>query len=252
MFDKFKHVWQQFTNRVDGNLARDESPDFNELDKTREKLAKLRFKNNRSTTTSNLDLESVRKRITQEVEMDNCITVRKRDSQAISKWFRPQEITDSGSFDTSALHRRIEEMRRAEVEVDPLELDSFPQMEDTFMAFSKPEEDLFDDEERITLSGINYRVDPLEELEEEFSLPGIPMFQEDCQVESSDLDIETDADRLASRVLEESQAINFAPEQSQSEDSIGVKNPTKEILSALEMRLSQDRVNKNFWVDSGN
>ena len=57
-------------------------------------------------------------------------------------------------------------MRRSELEADPIELDSFPEMEDTFMAFSKPEEDLFDDEDKITLSGVHYQIDPLEELEE--------------------------------------------------------------------------------------
>ena len=254
MFDKFKYVWKRFTAKVDGNLAKDESTDWNELDRTRARLAQLRFKNGRSVSTSNLDLTRVRERINGEVEpgSDNVITVRKRDSQGIGKWFRNEEITDSGSFDTTELHRRIDEMRNNELEADPIELDSFPEMEDTFMAFSKPEEDLFDDEDRITLSGVHYKVDPLEELEEEFTVPGIPMFHDPSDApEANDLDIDHEADRLAERVLSESEGIDFSPAVEVDQEDSGNKTPTKDILLGLETRMAEARRNENFWVDSG-
>lgn len=243
MFDKFKYVWTRFTAKVDGNLAKDESTDWSDLDRARERLARLKSRNGSSTTTGSYDLASVRKRISQEVETGNCNTVRKRDSQAINKWFRSDEITDSGSFDTAELNRRIVEMRRVEQDADPVVFDSFPEMEDTFLAFSKPEEDLFDDDQRITLSGVNYQVDPMEELEDEYTLPGIPMFHQEAAVAINELDLDI-ADNH----------IDFRPEREavkQTGSHEEVAKPTKEILAGLESRLAQGRGNNNFWVDSG-
>lgn len=230
MFDKFKYVWKRFTAKVDGNLAKDECTDWNDLDRARERLARLKSRNGSSTTTGSYDLASVRKRISQEVETGNCNTIRKRDSQAINKWFRGDEITDSGSFDTAELNRRIVEMRRVEQDADPVVLDSFPEMEDTFLAFSKPEEDLFDDDERITLSGVNYQVDPMEELEDEYTLPGIPMFHDEAAVAVNELDLEI-ADNH----------IDFRPEREavKQTGSHDVAKPTKEILAGLESRLTR-------------
>ncbi|MBI1268926.1 hypothetical protein GC174_00690 [bacterium] len=252
MFDKFKYVWKRFTAKVDGNLAKDESTDWSEIERTRERLARLKSRNGSSTTTGSYDLASVRKRITQEMETGNCDTIRKRDSQAINKWFRGDEITDSGSFDTVELNRRIVEMRRVEQEADPVVLDSFPDMEDTFLAFSKPEEDLFDDDERITLSGVNYQVDPMEELEDEYTLPGIPMFHDDAAVAVNELDLD----------IAVNHTIDFSPEaDNKKSNSDAVKQnpagshegakPAREILASLEARLAQGRGKGNFWVDSG-
>mgnify|MGYP001281946995 CR=1 FL=1 len=39
VFDKFKFVWKRFTAKVDGNLAKDEGTDWNELDRARARLA---------------------------------------------------------------------------------------------------------------------------------------------------------------------------------------------------------------------
>ncbi len=252
MFDKFKYVWKRFTAKVDGNLAKDESTDWNDIDRARERLARLKSRNGSSTTTGSYDLASVRKRITQEVETGNCDTIRKRDSQAINKWFRNDDITDSGSFDTAALNRRIVEMRRVEQDADPVVLDSFPEMEDTFLAFSKPEVDLFDDDERITLSGVNYQVDPMEELEDEYTLPGIPMFHD----EAADAVNELDLDIAANRTIDfrpdavDKKSKSDAVEQNAKGSHETVK-PTREILASLEARLAQGRGKNNFWVDSG-
>mgnify|MGYP001307297070 CR=1 FL=1 len=257
MFDKFKFVWKRFTAKVDGNLAKDEGTDWNELDRARARLAQLRFKNGRSTSTSNLDLARVRERINGEGQgmvsgKDNVISVRSRDSQAIGKWFRNEDITDSGSFNTVELNKRIDEMRRSELEADPIELDSFPEMEDTFMAFSKPEEDLFDDEDKITLSGVHYQIDPLEELEEEYSLPGIPMFHDSSDApEAEDLDLDNEVGQMTNQILSESQKMDFAPDSSNVQSSETQKNPTVEILAGLEARLAEAKRNEKFWVDSG-
>ena len=244
MLDKFKYVWSRFTSKVEGNLAEDESCDFGELERTRKRLADLRSKTSRSTSTSNLDLEVVRKRITQEVETGNCITVRHRDSRAIGKWFGSEENqTDSGSFDTKELHRRIDEMQNAHHE-EVHNLESYPDMEDTFLAFSKPEEDLFDDEERISLSGVHYKIDPIEDLEEEYTLPGLPMFEDDEAPQVSDLDI---------REVAEVKEMDFSPieEKQVQENNSAVNSTTKDILASLEERIAQNKINNNFWVDSG-
>ena len=245
MLNKFKYVWTRFAAKVDGNLATDET-DWHELDRTRQKLARFRFKNGKSTTTSNLDISIVRKRIAEEVETDNCITIRKRDRQAIGKWFKGEDLTDTGNFNTDELNSRIEEVKRSKEEFDEHILESYPEMEDTFLAFSKPEDDLFDDDERITLSGVHCKVDPLEELEEEYTLPGIPMFRDEDEAEINNLDYETN---FAPEVVDE-ESMDFSPLEPESHQD-GPENPTKEMLLDLENRLAAARRNDNFWVDSG-
>lgn len=239
MLNKFKYVWERMTSKVDGTLAMDTTDNWNDIEKARARLASLRFKNGRSTSTSNLDLDAVRKRINQESEESNAIQVRSSDSRALGKWFGKEDITESGSFDTTELHRRIDEVKRSKDEAKEMELESYPELEDTFLAFSKPEEDLFDDEERITLSGVHCKVDPMEDLDEEYMLPGLPMYSDD---EDHVNELEIAESQQASQ-----EPIDCSPEEVESE----VKSPTQEILASLQTRMDENRRKDSFWVDSG-
>lgn len=242
MLDKFKYVWERMTAKVDGSLAMEQTTDWSDIERNRKRLADLRSKNNKSTSTSNLDLAAVRKRITQENEITNTIRMRSNDSLAIGKWFGKEDITQSGSFDTTALHKRIDEVKRSQEEAKEMELENFPDMEDTFLAFSKPEEDLFDDEERITLSGVHYKVDPLEDLDEEYTLPGLPMFAHGEAPEVNELEIASPMENM-----DQSQIMDFKPAESDEAQ----RNPTREILASLEARIQANKSKENYWVDSG-
>ncbi|MBZ0186667.1 MAG: hypothetical protein K8F91_10495, partial [Candidatus Obscuribacterales bacterium] len=91
MFNKFKYVWQRLAACVDGqfegNLARQEKIDYRELDTARQRLIRLRARQQGITSTSNLDVSTVRQRITQEIETRDCVTTRLSDRNAIGKWF---------------------------------------------------------------------------------------------------------------------------------------------------------------------
>lgn len=251
MFDKFKYVWMRLTAKVDGNLARDESIDPRELDTTRQRLVRLRARQDHLTSTSNLDITSVRRRITQEVETRDVVTTRLRDRTAIGKWFGKEDQEQSGNFDAIDFNNRIaeREVARSAAEI----LDPLPAMEDSFMAFSKPEEDLFE-ENRLSLSGVHYSVDPMDEMEESFA--ALPLFGEsgkEAPVDSLDLE----ADRLAEQLLQrarESEAcgMDFSPVQEQAQagaDSEVECNPYLHILGDLEKRMAENRIRENFWID---
>ncbi|MGD9684481.1 MAG: hypothetical protein AB7W16_25235 [Candidatus Obscuribacterales bacterium] len=253
MFDKFKYVWMRLTAKVDGNLAREESIDPRELDTTRQRLVRLRARQDHLTSTSNLDITSVRRRITQEVETRDVVTTRLRDRNAIGKWFGREDQEQSGNFDAIDFNNRIAERQVAHNAADIL--DPLPAMEDSFMAFSKPEEDLFE-ENRLSLSGVHYSVDPMDEMEEGFA--ALPLFGEysesskDAPVDSLDLE----ADRLAEQLLQkarESEAcdMDFSPvrEARADAESEAECNPYMHLLGDLEKRMAENRIRENFWID---
>lgn len=254
MFNKFKYVWQRLAACVDGqfegNLARQEKIDYRELDTARQRLIRLRARQQGITSTSNLDVSTVRQRITQEIETRDCVTTRLSDRNAIGKWFGKEEQKQSGLFDAIDFNHRIRqrEIKRTEEMLDPL-----PALEDTFMAFSKPEEDLFEDNERITLSGVNYSIDPLEELEEEFTMKALPMYESDqAPVESLDQSF-LEADQMAQALFVQAKSADSAESQmdfspvDENEEAAPV-NPYVHLLGDLEQRLFENRQRDNFWV----
>ncbi|MBK9144253.1 MAG: hypothetical protein IPM23_17290 [Candidatus Melainabacteria bacterium] len=252
MFDKFKYVWMRLTAKVDGNLAREESIDPRELDTARQRLVRLRARQDNLTSTSSLDITSVRRRITQEVESRDVVTTRLRDRSAIGKWFGREDQEQSGNFDAIDFHNRVAERQVARSAANIL--DPLPAMEDSFMAFSKPEEDLFEENDRLTLSGIHYSVDPMDEMEESFS--ALPLYHdEDAPVNSLDLE----ADRLAEQLLQrtrESEALDFSPVQNQAQNQAQSQaedeaecNPYLHLLGDLEKRMAANRTRENFWID---
>lgn len=250
MFDKFKYVWMRLTAKVDGNLAREESIDPRELDTARQRLVRLRARQDHLASTSNLDITSVRRRITQEVETRDVVTTRLRDRSAIGKWFGREDQEQSGNFDAIDFNNRVAEREVARCAANIL--DPLPAMEDSFMAFSKPEEDLFEENDRLTLSGVHYSVDPMEEMEESFA--ALPMFgDEDAPVDRLDLE----ADRLAEQLLQKTResaagGMDFSPVQKQAQNQAENEaecNPYLHLLGDLEKRMADNRSRENFWID---
>lgn len=237
MLEKFKYLYERLVAKFEGNLAVQPSvADIYELERTRKKLAQMRFRTGETSNT--LDLNSVRKRITGEIDSD-AIVVRQRRREALNKWLRKEDQSESGSFDTTELNRRMEEAARAEaydVQLEPL-----PDLEDTFMAFSRPEENLFE-EESVTLSGVHGKLD-LEDLDE-YSIPALPRFR------NNDLDFAP-----MSEVAEAYHAASV-----QSEQSIDCSPVTEEpqthsmaIIQELEHRLAEQQKQDAFsvWVAQG-
>jgi hypothetical protein len=237
VLDKFKYLYERLVAKFEGNLAVQPSvADIYELDRTRKKLAQMRFRTGETSNT--LDLTTMRKRITGEIDSD-AIAVRQRRREAINKWCRKEDQSDSGSFDTTELNRRMEEAARQEsyeTQIEPL-----PDLEDTFMAFSRPEEDLFE-EESVTLSGVHGKLD-LEDLDE-YSLPALPRFR------NNDLDfapMSEVAEAYHAASEEQCQAIDCSPE---TEEEL---THSMSIIKELENRLTDAQKNDAFsvWVAQG-
>lgn len=232
VLDKFKYLYERLVARFEGNLAVQPSvSDIYELERTRKRLAQMRFRTGETSNT--LDLTTVRKRITGEIDSD-AIAVRQRRREAINKWCRKEDQYDSGSFDTTELNRRMEEAARKEiyeVQIEPL-----PDLEDTFMAFSRPEEDLFE-EESVTLSGVHGKID-LEDLDD-YSIPMLPRFR------NNDLDfapMSEVAQAYEANSAEQCQAIDCSPE------TVEEQSHSMSIIRELENRLSEQKKNDAFSV----
>lgn len=237
MLKKFKYLYERLVAKFDGNLAVQPSvADIYELERQRKKLAQMRFRTGETCNT--LDLTTVRKRITGEVDSD-AIAVRQRRREAINKWCRKEDQSDSGSFDTTELNRRMEEAARKEVyevQIEPL-----PDLEDTFMAFSRPEEDLFE-EQSITLSGVHGKLD-LEDLDE-YTIPALPRFR------NNDLDfapMSEVAEAYHAASAAQCQEIDCNPETAEE------LTHSKTIIHELENRLNEVNNQDAFsvWVAQG-
>ena len=243
MLNKFKYLYEQLVATFEGNLAvQPVVADIYELDRTRKKLAQMRFRTGETSNT--LDLTSVRKRITGEID-SHVVAVRQRRKEALNKWCRKDDQLDSGSFDTTELNRRMEEASRQEiyeVQIEPL-----PDIEDTFMAFSRPEEDLFE-EESVTLSGVHGKLD-FEDLDEDYTMPALPRFR--C----NDIDFAPVSELVEVYAAEASQQAEY-DELCQAFDcspEVELASHSMSIIKELEQRLagSHTKDEISVWVAEG-
>jgi hypothetical protein len=241
VFDKMKYLWSRLSQRVEGNLAKSEEiVDFSELERTRKKLVQMRSKNMGVESTGAFAMESVRRRMTAEISIGNAelVTTRKKTQEAMNKWFFKDDQTDTGSFNAMAFESRIKEVFCDTVE-RPLE--PLPDVEDTFMAFSKDEYDLFDSNQS-SLSGVHFKVDPFEDFDETYSTPLLSMSTEgdmnfNPAVNSSVMPSDQD-DTIPPDEHDDVPAINFS-----------VNNPMIKVLSELEERMGANGQRRDaFWV----
>lgn len=236
VFDKMKYLWSRFSQRVEGNLAKSEDiADFKELERTRKKLVQMRAKNDGVESTGAFAMESVRRRMTAEMSVGNAelVTSRKKTKEAMNKWFFKDDQTDTGSFNPVAFESRIKEVFCDTVE-RPLE--PLPAVEDTFMAFSKAEYDLFDSD-RSSLSGVHFKVDPFEDFDETYSTPALPMYAAD-DMDFSPVKPFDQEDTIPPDEHDDVPAINFA-----------VNNPMIKVLGELEERMGANANRRDaYWV----
>ncbi|MBX9671703.1 MAG: hypothetical protein K2X93_29210 [Candidatus Obscuribacterales bacterium] len=113
-----------------------------------------------SSIDDQIEANEIRKKAYSELHLSD-VTARQRERLHMDKWFNRGELTNSGSFNIAEFQRRMEETDI----VEPLIIEALPAQEDLFMAFSKPDVDLFE-EEKMTLSGIFQRINLNEEVEE--------------------------------------------------------------------------------------
>ncbi len=118
-----------------------------------------------SSIDDQIEANEIRKKAYSELHISD-VTARQRERLHMDKWFNRGELTNSGSFNIAEFQRRMEE---TDV-VEPTIIEALPAQEDLFMAFSKPDVDLFE-EEKMTLSGIFQRINLNNEEVEETDLP---------------------------------------------------------------------------------
>ncbi|GEM_PF-1243245 len=244
VFDRMKYLWNRISQRVEGNLAKsDEVLDFSELERTRKRLVQMRYKSEGVESTGAFAMESVRRRITAEVSLPNpeVITSRKKTQEAMNKWFFKDDQIDTGSFDAVDFDARIKEVFY-DSEERPLE--PLPSVEDTFMAFSKNEYDLFD-ESSISLSSIHYKMDPHEDFDETYSTPLLPMYSQDQQYDF------TPAQEAFETLQPSSQEDTIPPDEHDDVPAIEftANNPMIKVLSELEQRMASNQQRTGaYWV----
>ncbi len=232
VIEKIKYIFQHFCREMEGNLAYDEPEvDFKEIERTRKKLVEMRFRKDTSEMSGSFDLSSVRRRIA--ADATEVASLREKTKQSVNKWKRPGEQTDSGSFDVGDLQSRMASNMRREADeaIEPL-----PPVEDTFMAFSKPEHNFFADE-APSLKLVHCQVDPLEELEDEYRLPALPFFAGAEPMRETDIFIHDEKE---------------ADDQSESDRiNATANNPMVQVLGELETRMAENRKKGAYWVESG-
>lgn len=244
VFDRIKYLWSRISQRVEGNLARSEEiADFRELERTKSKLVQMRYKSEGSTSTGAFAMESVRRRMTAEISLGNAelVTTRKKTKEAMNKWFAKDDQVDTGSFNAVQFESRIKEVFCDTVE-RPLE--PLPAVEDTFMAFSRNEYDLFD-EDRSSLSGVHYKMDPREDFDETYSMPALPMFAKDDQIDFNPA-VET-----FSAAMPFDQEDTIPPDEHDDVPAINfsVNNPMIKVLGELEERMGVNSQRREaYWV----
>ncbi|MBX9668218.1 MAG: hypothetical protein K2X93_11390 [Candidatus Obscuribacterales bacterium] len=238
MFDKLKFLWNRISEKFEGNLARkEEVADFQELERTKQRLEQMRSRTSRISpeATGSVAVDQVRRRVTSDMPRDPNMTSVQRNRQAINKWLHREdyEPASAGSFDTADFNRRLAEAQRASDERDQLPL---PAIEHTFMAFSRPQEESYE-ADPISLSGVHYRVDPLE-VGDDIFLPQV----------SAEAEQEADMDFTP--------VTSFSPDaESESmgqQAPVKISNPMIQTLATLEERMSRgNRTIEGFWVGGG-
>lgn len=241
VFEKLIYLWNRLNQKIEGNLARSEEVvDFNELERTRKRLAQMRSRTVEGSEMSGAyAMEAVRRRMTGEFSDVNAVTDRKKTREAVNKWLLKDQI-DTGSFNPVDFDKRMKEVF-CDSEERPLE--PLPAVEDTFMAFSKSDDNLFE-QEQISLSGIHYMVDPLEDFDEAYSAPALPMY-------------------ASSEAIDFTPTTSFAPDQEDTNPDLGFvetdinnvgvttsSNPMLQVLGDLEERMAAaQRKRDAYWVD---
>lgn len=233
VFDKIKYLWNRISQKFEGNLAKSEEVvDFSELERTKRKLVQMRYRSEGSESTGAFAMEAVRRRMTTEISCDTLAT-RKKTREAVNKWFNREDIVDTGSFNAIDFDKRLKEVYY-ESEERPLE--PLPAVEDTFMAFSRSDENLFE-EESSSLSGIHYKIDPLDDFDETYSTPALPMFGKQEEIDFAP-------------------TTSFAPDADVQEESVAVElteitssNPMLQVLTELEeRRIAAAQRRDAYWV----
>lgn len=233
MFDKMKYLWNRISQRFEGNLAKsDDVLDFSELDRTRRKLVQMRSRAEGSESTGAYAMDSVRRRMTSEISLDEVSTVRSKNRQAVNKWFNREEIVDTGSFNAVDFDRRLKEVYY-ETEENPI--GSLPAVEDSFIAFSRQDDNLFY-EESVSLSGIHFKVDPLDDLEDTSARrPALPMFGPKEEIDFAP-------------------TTSFSPDEEIVEETVEVveitsSNPMLQVLNELEERMGSNANRRDaYWI----
>lgn len=240
VFDTIKYLWNRINQRTEGNLAVSEWYDlvtFTELERTRRKLVQMRSKTEGVTSTGSFAIDSVRRRMTAEISVGSADmnTSRKKTKEAMNKWFMRDDQVDTGSFCAIDFEHRMKEVYSEDIE-RPLE--PLPAVEDTFMAFSRAEYDLFD-EDRSTLSGVHYKVDLREDFEETYTMPLLPMYTGEQQLDFTPTAQSFDPeDTIPPDEHDDAPASEFTG-----------NNPMLKVLGELEERIAANAQRPGaFWV----
>jgi hypothetical protein len=244
VFDKMRYLWNRISQRVEGNLAKSEEiADFRELEITRTKLVQMRYRNECVESTGAFAMEAVRRRMTAEMSIGSAelVTTRKKTKEAMKKWFNKDDQLDTGSFNAVDFDRRLKD---AFYECEERPLEPLPPVEDTFMAFSKSEYDLFD-ESRSSLSAVHYRLDPHEDFDETYTTPLLPMNGTDEQ-----LDFTPDVIQALKNISSD-QDDTIPPDEHDDVPAIEftVNNPMIKVIGELEERMAASSQRRDaYWV----
>jgi hypothetical protein len=233
VFDKMKYLWNRISQRFEGNLAKSEDVvDFSELDRTRRKLVQMRSRTEGSESTGAFAMEAVRRRMTSEVDLVDVSAVRSKNRQAVNKWFNREDATETGSFNAVDFDRRLKEVH---YDTDENPIGALPAVEDSFMAFSRQDDNLFY-EESASLSGIHFKVDPLDDLDDTSARrPALPMFGPKEEIDFAP-------------------TTSFAPEELEVDETVEAvritsSNPMLQVLDELEERMGANAARRDaYWV----
>ncbi len=224
MFEKLKYLWNRISEKFEGNLARkDEVVDFKELERTRQRLEQMRFRTNNSESTGSVAMNQVRRRMTNDMQRDPTASSVQRNRQAINKWLHREDY-EPANFNSTEFNRRLEDTYKYSEErvLEPLP--------------SNSEDNMFDDS-AISLSGVHYKVDPMEAGDDIF-LPKVAPQQGIGQQPEIDFSPVT-----------ESQS---EPMAQQNQNPVKISNPMIQSLNTLEERMSKGvRTNDGYWVGGG-
>lgn len=233
VFDKMKYLWNRISQRFEGNLAKnDDVLDFSELDRTRRKLVQMRSRAEGAESTGAFAMDAVRRRMTSEVNLAEVSNLRSKNRQAVNKWFNREECTETGSFNAVDFDRRLKEVH---YETDENPIGALPAVEDSFMAFSRQDDNLFY-EESVSLSGIHFKVDPLDDLDDTSARrPALPMSGSKEEIDFAP-------------------TTSFAPEEDVTDEvseevQITSSNPMLQVLNELEERMGANAARRDaYWL----
>jgi len=233
VFDKMKYLWNRISQRFEGNLAKnDDVLDFSELDRTRRKLVQMRSRAEGAESTGAFAMDAVRRRMTGEVNVAEVSNLRSKNRQAVNKWFNREESTETGSFNAVDFDRRLKEVH---YETDENPIGALPAVEDSFIAFSRQDDNLFY-EESVSLSGMHFKVDPLDDLDDTSARrPALPMFGPKEEIDFAPTTSFAPDEDVADEVAEEIQ--------------ITSSNPMLQVLNELEERMGANAARRDaYWL----